>query len=48
MKELAQQVKNIVLSVLVQRLAGWAVDQYVMPQIEKLPTKKSKPFGFAG
>lgn len=46
MKQHAEVIKNIILSVLVQRVAGWVIDQYVMPMVEKLPTQKKKPFGF--
>lgn len=39
-------VKQVAFATLVQRVANWMVEQYVMPHVEKLPTKKSKPFGF--
>lgn len=47
MKVYADMVKQIVLTVVVQRIAGFAVDRYVMPVVEKLPTSKKKPFGFS-
>lgn len=47
MKDYTRLAKQTILSVLVQRVAGWMIDQYVMPLVEKLPTKKKRPFGFA-
>lgn len=47
MKQHMDLVRNIVVSVVVQRLAGFAMDRYVMPVVEKLPTRKKRPFGFS-
>lgn len=47
MKPYVALVKQIVLSVVVERIARHAVDRYVMPSVEKLTAKKKKPFGFS-
>ena len=48
MTKVVDYVKNVVLAVLTERIARWAVDQYVMPWVERIPTKRRKPFGFGG
>lgn len=46
MKQYGNLVRQIMLTVLVERISRFLIDQYVMPTVEKLPTKKNRPFGF--
>lgn len=47
MKPLMSNFGKILLAVVMERIARHAVDQYLMPLIERVPTRRRKPFGFS-
>ena len=46
--QVMDDVRKVLYAVFLDRVCRWAIDQYVMPWVERMPTKRKKPFGFGG